>query len=158
MATTTRRTAKQKLKAKEAGSEAPNPVPVKVKTVRHVLELGVDAGNITVCDFAYLVEHGADTSRRRGFALLSVPPGRCAVSVEIPGTAYGRIRKKLTLDVTSGRLFVGDAAYAFSSRWDEFLNRTNYLLEKSPRFRSFDTGADGMYRVTITAPRRDSAD
>jgi len=158
MATTMKRPAKQKPTAEEAGSKVPDPVPVKEKIVRHVLELGVDAGNITVCDFAYLVEHGADARRRKGFALLSVPPGRCAISVEIPWTAYGRIRKKLTLDVTSGRLFVGDVGYAFSRGWDEFLNWTNYLLEKNPRFRSFDTGADGGYKVTITAPQRDSAD
>jgi hypothetical protein len=128
------------------------PAAPKPKTARHVLSLGACAGNITVCDFAYLLEHGADLRKRARFALLSVPAGRCAISVDIPGTANGRIREKLTLNVTAGRLFVGDAAFAFSRGWDEFLNQTNYLLERNERFRSFDTGADGAYKVTVGVP------
>jgi hypothetical protein len=124
-------------------------------TTRHALKLGVDAGNISVADMGWLLENGADaiTSRnKKPFAVLAVPSGRCKVAIKIARTIYGRIDERFTLSVPSGRLFVGDVGYVFSKAWDAFIQKTNVLLDRNAFFRSFGTGADGEYAVTIEVP------
>jgi hypothetical protein len=121
---------------------------------KHKLSLGVDAGNIVFADMGYLVKNGVEdfephADDASALAVLALPEGRKTLRVRIdtdPATD-----ERFEIDVTSGRLYVGDVSHAFSDddAYQRFLKKTKYLSVANRHMKPFDTGGDGEFRVVI---------
>lgn len=116
--------------------------------------LGVDAGQISFADAGLYEEAGGEVSHTEGStATYAVPNGRYLVQYVIERTFRGRVRGRRYLEITTGRLSVGDACYFFPSHsskessWSNFLDKTEYLESMGPRGFSVSTGGDGCFPV-----------
>jgi len=111
--------------------------PRKPATKRTLTVGGVDAGNITFADMAYLIENGVKDFTPHpddagSLAVFLVPKGLCRLRVRID--ADPSIDERYALDVASGRLFVGDACHAFShdAAWQRFLEKDRIAHHPRP--------------------------
>lgn len=120
------------------------------------VKLGVDAGNISLLDSAYITEHGGTVGMQSDFRLvLSVKPGRYAVSLKALKTWQGPASVIGEIDVQGDALVLGDACYSWTDNhdaWSKFLDRTDYLKRLSDDGRGvvMDTGGDGSFSVSVT--------
>ena len=117
-----------------------------------IADCAVDTGQIGVADVEYLVANGAIVTRklRRWGMLIDVHPGTYEVKLDIPNTRLGDVSESGTI-VTSGKLYVGDMCYPFSSddAWMGFVNKTNYLENGGDKMFNVSTGGDGEFSVGI---------
>lgn len=128
------------------------------KTIKK--SLCVDAGSICVFDEAFIAERGGKLDREDLFIRIPVASGRYSVSISIPNTWRGRVRRKVTVDVQGSAIIVGDLCYHFADHdvWLRLLKTTDYL-SKIPAERgvSIDTGGDGVFKVSVMATPRKGA-
>lgn len=119
--------------------------------------LGVDAGNISVIDYDYLI-FKKGTFGKTAVSMckkLMVEPGSYKITIDIEDSYNGRITQTHTV-TTNGILIFGDMCYLFSatdgvehSTWISFLTATDYLHHFTNHFFSVNTGGDGEFECTF---------
>ena len=87
--------------------------------------IGVDAGNVSVLDYGYVIDNGGKKSEHNEY--IEVENGLYEVELKIQESWKGNISKKGQIKVESGILVVGYPCYQFSDSWMSFLKKTNYL-------------------------------
>ena len=125
--------------------------------MQYQYSLGVDAGNISVMDYDYIIEHNGKygETATRMCEQIKVPAGEYKVQIFIPHCWAGSVIKERII-TTSGTIIIGDVCYVFSSEevdhkvWLKFLNDTDYMKKANKHLFSVDTGGDGEFAVTIT--------
>jgi len=116
--------------------------------------LSVDAGNITLIDYDYLINNFGpmriEESIKQGLnKVIEVESGIYSVSLNIPDCWKGKIFKVFNI-TTTGKLIIGDCCYLFDDKWQSFLDSTDYLHKNNRNFYSVDTGGDGEFDVDLT--------
>lgn len=133
---------------------------------RH-FKLGVDAGNITVADLKAIEANGGffGPTAKRMCQLISIKPDIYKITLSVDAWKNSTVNG--TINISSGKLFVGDICYCFSSgessdeNWEPFLKKTDYLNKYTDssvknKFLTADTGGDGTCGVYVgMAPLRD---
>lgn len=120
------------------------------------MNLGVDAGNISILDLDYVKENGGVLPESRLRLSLNLKPGqKYRVAVQIPNTYNSEDPVEEEVEITvgpSGMIFIGDACYAWPDhdKWMAFLEKTEYLHSiDDKRGLSIDTGGDGEFNVQV---------
>lgn len=109
--------------------------------------LGVDAGNISVADLAYIEGQGGKffNTAKRMCRKVKVTPGTYRIDISISNCWKGEVETACTVE-TKGVLVLGDICYLFSSDevehdvWLSFLDKTDYLETRNSYFCSLSTG------------------
>lgn len=110
-------------------------------------KVGVDAGNISVIDYGYLIKNmGKDTDLVQ---YRTVSNGWWDVTIIIEESWNGSIVKHGRIKVTKERIAIGDACYQFDDEWSKFLDKTKYLKDMGEGGISIDTGGDGRFDVKV---------
>ena len=112
----------------------------------------VDAGDIAFADASAIEAEGGSvvSADIRGAYIVDVPPGRILMFYEVEGVES---KDGVELEVPSGKLFIGDIAYAFpgdkvgQADWMKFLEKTDYLKVGMKGFYFVDTHGDGTFSV-----------
>jgi hypothetical protein len=118
---------------------------------------GVDAGNISVMDLAYIHSHGGmyGPTAAECCKVIDLKPGTYKVTIKIDDCWDGAIDESFEL-TTKGRVVIGDACYLFSygepsnDHWPEFLELTDYLRLSNDNVGFFSTGGDGEFLVEVS--------
>lgn len=119
-------------------------------------KLGVDAGNISAVDVAFVRAHGGTIPH--GTDLIKVKtPGRYKVRVAVSGTWNGAAVAEAEVDVQGDAIAVGDVCYLFEEpHWAKFLEATDDLKDLKGRGVCADTGGNGEFSVHASAVRVDA--
>lgn len=112
----------------------------------------VDAGCLTVLDYDFMVENGADFKKYDN----DLKTWRIIEVGENPSIEYsvngwnGKINGYKTIN-SGGKLYIGDSCYAFSNynKWSEFLDKTNFLEDFKDKGIHIDTGGDGDFPLQL---------
>ena len=126
--------------------------PLKITT-----NIGVDAGNIGVCDLTYIERNGGKFGETASEMCVKqeLTPGTYNVHIYCGNCWNGEIDQTLTIK-TEGTLVLGDVCYLFSSDevdhevWSDFLDLTDFLDKSNDYFGTVGTGGDGEFEVTFT--------
>jgi hypothetical protein len=115
--------------------------------------LSVDAGNITVIDYDYLITNYGLMRIEEAISgghskVIEVEPGIYSISFNAD-CWIGKVFKVFNI-TTTGKLLVGDCCYLFDDQWQKFLDLTDYLHKNNNNFYSIDTGGDGGFDVELT--------
>lgn len=137
-------------------------------------DFGVDAGNISIADLAYIRLKGGDYSKtaRRLCKKISLEPGTYQVTAIIYNTwnfeesisddiegeeeEKKRYLSKSFLLETTGEVVIGDICYLFSSEessseyWPMFLDITDYLEKSNLNCYFISTGGDGEFPSEVS--------
>ena len=118
---------------------------------------GVDAGNISIVDLAYIESCGGlygDCAKCMS-KLVKLKPGKYKVKVKIDDCCVDSLEKDFIL-YTTGKVVIGDVCYLFSAdepsnkHWLTFLKKNKYL-EKQGQYTYFvNTGGDGSFFTIVS--------
>jgi hypothetical protein len=124
-------------------------------------ELGCDTAHFAVADFQFFEHNKAfyGPTAKRMCKVIDVEPGRYEITIS-PFGWDGETSRTETIDVRSGRLFVGDSCYMFSSGecatdfWNDFIALTNLDFVQE-RYFAINTGGDGRFSVELYLKKLD---
>lgn len=110
---------------------------------------GVDAGNVSAYDFAYIKKNGGiwGEDASNNCKKIKVPSGQYTINYDIRNTYKGNAKGERYIQ-TSGEIVFGDICYLFSEvddAWMKFLEKTNYLRIDGKYGFSINTGGDGDF-------------
>lgn len=115
----------------------------------------VDAGCLTVIDYDYLIENGADFSKPHTDKVYRIieTGENPHISFFVGNTYNGSTRGDGKI-ISMGKLYVGDACYAFRDdeheKWHAFLDKTDYLNCFGDKGIQINTGGDGDFTLELT--------
>ena len=120
---------------------------------------GVDAGNISVLDLAFIEENGGADGGLSTTTIELPHPGTYRVAVKVMGCWEGKPEATSVINVKGTKLIVGDACYSWEDqpndndatykKWLKFLTKTKYFKDMKGRGVSVDTGGDGSFVVRV---------
>ena len=119
----------------------------KVKIYSETLKLGADAGNISALDFGFMEKYGGIESDNNEY--IDLKNGMYTVSLRIRESWLGDIGAEGIIEITGGKIAIGDACYNFDKGWDKFLDDTDYLKQYGKGGVILDTGGDGGFDVEV---------
>ena len=127
-------------------------------TTRHLRNMCVDAGNISVMDESMIKENGGTVTDRKDLGQkikLRGGPGQYKMTLYVPKTWMGSTVKEFDFTSKTGVVVVGDACYNWSGKvaydvWLAFLYKTDYLKDDMEGFTSLSTGGDGSFTVHLS--------
>jgi hypothetical protein len=112
----------------------------------------VDAGIIAVADSNfYKGELYYENEYYNKGGIIDVPHGRYQVDLLIKDCWCGKVSTSGIIDVTDGKIIVGDPCYGFKNqdRWDSILDEYDYFKINNEKVMSIDTGGDGLFMAEV---------
>jgi len=118
-----------------------------------------EVGNFILCDVAYLESYGG-----KPLKFIRIPIGKYTadISVKSKGGWFlpaSKLKKKGLLQISSGKLFVGDPCEVFKGqnaekRWDTFITKTQLLKKVPATIQVIETAGDGLGEISFTLTKQ----
>lgn len=121
------------------------------------ISLGCDTAHFACADLEFFKKHKAfyGPVAQRMCKIIGVEPGRYEVTMGLDSWD-GNVKETATINVPSGKLFVGDSCYMFSSQepadahWGAFMTATGGLEYVPDEYFAVATGGDGNFDIDLT--------
>lgn len=118
---------------------------IVVESAMRLYGLAVDTGYISIIDKGYIIKNGGIIDKNL-VEEIDLEPGIYEVEYSLPWDDKRTVR----VNVKSGTLIIGDAAYSFpDNAWDKFLNKTKFLSDMNGSGYAVDTGGDGGFDIEL---------
>jgi hypothetical protein len=127
--------------------------------IKKIVIRNTEVGAFILCDVKYLESYGG-----KPLKFMRVPVGMYTadISVKSRGGAFiaaSKLKKKGTLQISSGKLFVGSPGEVFKGKgsemlWDTFITKTHLLKKVPVSVQVIETAGDGLGEITFTLTKK----
>ena len=127
--------------------------------IKQTVIRNTEVGAFILCDVTYLESYGG-----KPLKFIRIPIGMYTadISVKSKGGWFwqsSKLKKKGTLQISSGKMFVGCPCEVFKgkgseTRWDNFITKTHLLKKVPSSVQVIETGGDGLGEITFTLSKK----